>query len=324
MTAPAKCARRCSGGCQVCPLARSRDRDDSTHRPIPQALPPVIFPPNPLPGKDLRRILCCCALLLFLLPVRAQDTLQRILALDLGPVYLQRQDLIFSPLVHRGIAPLAGGIRLQTGGRTYREVELGFAAVQAGAEAPFSFTEEEKPKIADRHRFFYLRAAGTWARRVSGGDRQPGYLGATLAADVDLMNYVYGRTGNFGYFSTTSLGLTGKKDYGLGKMGRLSIGLQVPLVYWVARSPYLVNDDEFIDNIRSHSDVRSFFAFQADGELHSLATVQSARLTVRYQRRITQRWLVGAGYSARGVRMPAPRPLTSFAQSAYLSVGLNF
>src|SRR5690606_26054788 len=105
-------------------------------------------------------------------------------------------------------------------------------------------------------------------RNIASNNRCRTALGLVFSADVQALNYVYGRLGSFGYYSFFGLGLGLKHEQAVGRRGVVTAALHVPLVGWQARSPYLVNDDEFIENTMSHSGVKTFLAFVGDGSFN--------------------------------------------------------
>jgi len=67
-------------------------------------------------------------------------------------------------------------------------------------------------------------------------------------------------------------------------------------ISWLARSPYLVNDDEFIENTSSHSGFKTFTSFIGDGKLVSWNSWQSFDLEIKYLSHLNKKWQLGAAY----------------------------
>jgi hypothetical protein len=117
-----------------------------------------------------------------------------------------------------------------------------------------------------------------------------------LNVDIQALNYFYGRISSFGYYSSFGLGISALKEYKINKRNAVSGRFALPMIYWAARSPYLVNDDTYIENTISHSGVRTFFAFLGDGKPLTLKRLQALDLGVTYSYKITEKWSLGASY----------------------------
>ena len=149
-------------------------------------------------------------------------------------------------------------------------------------------------------------------------------MGVAVNLDVDLLSYAYGRTGNFGYFTSAGVGLFVERDWILSEGGRFDLHLTLPVASWVSRSPYLVNDDEFIDNIADHSELRSLVAFVADGRFRTFTAVQAATLSADYRYPLLSRVHVGLGLRLAGLRTDDPRPLRSLELAIPVSLTFNW
>ena len=142
--------------------------------------------------------------------------------------------------------------------------------------------------------------------------------------NTQSLNYVYGRIGSFGYFSAINLGVFGKLDFSLNEDNRLTLKLQLPAVSWVSRSPYLVNDDEFIENISSHSGVKTFFAFIKDGKPATWNTVQQFDFEMKYLYQFLPKWGIGITGRYEFIHAQNPRNLLSHRSSLNISATFKF
>lgn len=71
----------------------------------------------------------------------------------------------------------------------------------------------------------------------------------------------------FGYLHQLQAGMAASMQRTWGKRLTAAAGFQFPLLLWVARSPYALNDDDFIERQASHNDLRTLAATFADGSL---------------------------------------------------------
>ena len=189
---------------------------------------------------------------------------------------------------------------------------------------PYTFYSEGEERSALPHQFIFVDLDYVLGKTLSGPGNMKISLGGLFSSDIQTMNYVYGRVGNFGYFAALGLGLSLDMEYSTGEKGKFSSSLLLPLVSWLARSPYLVNDDAFIENQRSHSGIKSFFAFLEDGNLVALDRLQRLDIEFGYSRNISNRMSLGMRYIFGLIHTRQPRNLLSYSNHIELTAHLKF
>jgi hypothetical protein len=245
------------------------------------------------------------------------------ISFNFGSGYIVRQDLIFSPVTHKDFSFLNLGFEYQRDAFYHQKLKVGFATFTPGITVPFEFSEHGESKTASPHYFTLFDLDYLIGKSISKNEN-PVILGLLFSTDIQLLDYVYARIGNFGYFSSIGLGGFVKKEFRISDKSSVSGKLQMPLINWLARSPYLVNDDEFIENISFHSDFKSFWEFLKDGKWNTLNHLQIFNLEFKYHYEINHRWGIGAGYSFEFTHAVNPRNLLSFRNWFNLSVNLKF
>ena len=246
------------------------------------------------------------------------------LSLSIGPAHLSRQDLIFSPFIHKDLSPLSVGLKYEWDKKLHQFLRFDYAGFTAGIETPYDILLDGETETAYPHSFTFIGfdyGAGKW---LGDNVKSPSILGGSLNMDVQAMTYQYGRSSFFGYYATIGAGLWYKKYFNLGDRHHLSAQVEVPLVSWYARSPYLVNDDEFIMNTYSHNGVRTFFAYLADGNVRTLNKVQQVEVSLTYDYKLDDHWSLGAAYAFRYVHATEPLNLVSYRNTIYLSGTYTF
>lgn len=231
-----------------------------------------------------------------------------------------RQDLIFSPMRHQDISPMVLGLSYARKKNYEQEIRLDVAQFNAGVKAPFPYRIHEEQHTADPHSFTCFGLDYTLGKGVG----KTTYVGGLFAADLQVLNYAYGRISSFGYFSAFGLGVYVKHAFCIGKNARITGQFKLPVLAWVARSPYLVNDDEFIENTSSHKGFRIFAAFVGDGAMTTLNKMQSAHFEGKYMYKIHRKWDLGAAYSCSLLHVVEPRPLLSFRNTLSLYIHFKF
>jgi hypothetical protein len=186
---------------------------------------------------------------------------------------------------------------------------------------PYEFKFHGESESAYPHTINFFDLNYQWGKP---GKHDKFVIGGYFFTDIQVMNYAYGRITNFGYFATLGIGLFGTYNVQISKHSKLIPTLRLPIFAWLARSPYLVNDDEFIDNISSHSGFKTFTAFLGDGQLTSWNNAQQLDFELNYSYSINNRWRVGAGYLFEFIHVSSSRNLLSFRNSLNFSTTLKF
>jgi hypothetical protein len=246
------------------------------------------------------------------------------ISLYFGPSHLIRQDLIFSPMVHRAMTFPSIGIEYSRKGKFYQDIGIQYAGFDPMVSEPFTFIFEGEELTAYPHNFTFIDLEYLFGKEKKLDKKSSFTYGGLFGSKVQVLNYVYGRISSFGYFSSFALGGFGQYSYQLGDNSALTAGLQLPVFSWVARSPYLVNDDEFIENISSHSGVKTFLAFIGDGKFATWNRIQYFDFDLAYEFKLSTRWIFGAKYWFEFIHFSKPRPLTSFRNSFQVQTTYSF
>jgi hypothetical protein len=246
----------------------------------------------------------------------------RRLTVAAGASRVAHQDLTHTPLVHGGTAPLSLGVRFERLGRWRHFVAANVSAVDSRRVDPYPVLFDDHAHDTGSHAFVFFDASYGVGPRipVPAGSAA---LGAAVRLDLHATDYTYGMEKNFGYFISPSLDLWYRHEVELGPRHRASARAQAPLVAWVARSPYMVNDDRFIENIASNDPLRIALAFLADGEPAGWNRMQRLDVGLDYDVALTRRLDVGASYGLAFLRDREPRPLTSIRSSVALTASFR-
>lgn len=266
--------------------------------------------------------LCIC-LLTFIQVTGQKDTLKNRLQFYAGLGQITQQDRIFSPMIHRDLSMINAGIEFSSESRYHHNVSLRFSSFNPVVSEPFDYYLEGELKTASPHNFvlvnLFYNVGKTW--QAGEGDLSAGLI---LNADIQAFSYLYGGFGSFGYFSSIGPGGFAGYSRNAGEKGRISAVLRLPFVSLYSRSPYLVNDDEFIENISSHSGVKTFFAYLNDGKWVTWNRLQYFNAVVNYNYDLSERWGAGAAWMFDFIHAPSPRKFLAFRNSLYLSSYFRF
>jgi hypothetical protein len=189
---------------------------------------------------------------------------------------------------------------------------------------PYEFTVHGEPNTAYPHSFTLIDVDYQLGNNIKEIQNATITAGGLFATDIHAMNYVYGRVSNFGYVASFGLGVFGTYERLIKVKSKLAATLKLPLVAWLARSPYLVNDDEFIENISSHSGFKTFTAYVGDGQLATWNKIQTLDLELKYESDLSERWELGAAYLFEFIHSSQYRNLLSFRHSLNFSATFKF
>lgn len=271
-----------------------------------------------------KQVLSVLILLIALGCLGQKNYVNNSLSLNVGLTYIARQDLIFSPLIHRDVSVLNLGMDYTRQANLFQKVSLRYGNFDPMVAKPYTFTVYGEPQNAYPHSFNLIDLSYLIGDKIKDAEKAIFYAGGLLTMDVQALNYVYGRISSFGYYSMSGLGVFGRYQYQINEKSQISTTLQLPIVGWQARSPYLVNDDEFIDNISSHSGIKTFIAMVGDGELVTWDRWQAFDMDIRYMYHINEKWQMGFVYLFEFVHSNQPRNLLSYRHSLNYSVKFNF
>lgn len=263
------------------------------------------------------------AILVMILQAQGQD-LKNNFSLSIGAGQFSRQDLVFSPFVHTDFTPINIGLEYTRNAKSYQNLKLRFASFNPMLTSPYEYILDGEKKVASQHFFTLIDLDYSFGKKISQTEKSNTIIGALFTTDVQMLNYTYGRIGSFGYYSTFGLGGFISKDYQINEKSQISGRLALPLLNWLSRSPYLVNDDEFIENISSHSGAKTFFAFIGDGKLATFNKLQTFDLEAEYTYQLHKKWDIGAGYLFEFIHSKEPRSLLSFRNSLFVSTTFKF
>lgn len=253
----------------------------------------------------------------------AQDTASSRLYLSLGPATIARQDIIFSPFIHKDFTPLSIGLRFEKDKKVHQFLRFDYAGFNPGIATPYDIHLDDEIETIPPHSLTLISldyGQGAW---IGDLEKKNALLGGYFNMDVQAANYQYSIFSHFGYYADFGLGIWYKRKFDLGERHKLFAQAELPVLSWLTRSPYLVNDDENIEDSYSHNGFTTFFEYLGSGHLASWNTLQTIHLEVEYQYNLSEKWSLGAGWRLDYIHSKEPRPLTSVQNNLQVVVGLK-
>lgn len=259
-------------------------------------------------------------LLTLLLCFQAQAQKNRI-ELELGASLLGRQDLIFSPFVHQSFSPIHVGLQWEN--QNYQRLGLRANLHSSALLSRFRYLEEDHSKVAAQHFFTLVELDYSKGWSILSKDKFSLVAGVTSQNHFQMMNYQYGRIGSFGYYLQLGVGPYLQAQLRPTSKTRFEIRASQPAFAWISRSPYLVNDDEFIENISSHSSLRTLGAFIVDGDFVSALDFKDVKSELKWVRSLGKHLEGGLSYRFDYLHVENPRPLKSYQNGLFFHIAVK-
>lgn len=252
-----------------------------------------------------------------------EDSKNRSIGISWGISHVGRQDLIFSPFIHKAESPLDIGIVYRKQKKLMQMADLNFTMFRPSYAGTYDFLEHGELKTAEKGVFTFVNLNYFLSKNIHQTTRMKLHLGAGIMGKVETLDYVYGRIGNFGYLSTLGLAVSMANEYRLSENQSISLQIRFPLVSWLARSPYAINDDEYIENTQSHHAINSFFSLISDGQLATWDQLQYGNLEFGYHILLKTRWSMGIKYHLSALHSTLPRNLLSIQNGIKLTADIK-
>lgn len=249
---------------------------------------------------------------------------KNMLSVAAGLSYVARQDLVFSPLIHTDYSFLNFSLYYTRQAEWFQKGGIRYGNFNPMVIKPYDYFDHGEPETAYPHSFNLIDIDYHFGKNVASSTKSILTTGGLFLMDIQALNYTYGRIGSFGYYSAIGLGVFGTYELIINEKSDVTTTLNIPLVSWFSRSPYLVNDDEFIENISSHSGFKTFLAFLEDGKPITLNKLQTLDLEIQYGYALNGRWELAAAYLFEFIHSNKPRNLNSYRHSFVLNVNLYF
>lgn len=246
------------------------------------------------------------------------------LTLQLGLSGVARQDLIFSPFVHKNLTPIHIGLQFQRDAKFYHKAQLRFSQAKVKNHPIYTYYDDGQDFKTSPHYLTLVDINYNFGKNVLKEGKSKLIVGFDFHTDIQALNYVYGRFGSFGYHSTIGLGAFLNYNYKINDRHQIGSYVNLPIMYWFSRSPYLVNDDEFIENTYSHNGFKTFFSFIGDGKFVSLNRIQSLDWDIHYTYKISKRFDIGCSYLFEFIHASRDRELYSYRHSLFLNTSVKF
>jgi hypothetical protein len=237
---------------------------------------------------------------------------------------MARQDQLFSPMVHRGWTMPAIRLEWHRGSAQWRhQLGLGYQGFSLRAFDPFTFVDPSDGSTVTTAStsITALELDQGLQRLLYQGERGSWWGGLGLGARIEAIQHGYAYP-TFGYLSLFGLEAQARYEHSFNQRWRMTMTAAVPVLAWVARSPYLLNDDRFIENQRSHRTLPTLWEFIEDGSMRSLGGIRRIRMAAELESALGQRWALALTIEIEALECPEPVRVISYRQA--LSLGITY
>ncbi|MFO7563130.1 MAG: hypothetical protein R6X02_10845 [Enhygromyxa sp.] len=248
---------------------------------------------------------------------------QHELALAAKAQVVHRRDQLLSPRPYRGVLPGADLGYAARGRHNTHVVSLSFAMGSLRSGPDFEYERAGELRSTEPSLATMLDLRYAYGRRLA-GERWSVSLGATLPVHIEAMNWVYGPLGNFNYLGVFALGPWAQLRLEPAARHLIELELGAPIVAWVARSPYALNDDDFIAANADHAPGKAAFRLIGQGRFESLDTYQSVDLRGSWAFALHERWALVSTLGFWFAHESKPRPLSALHFSAMFGARGSF
>ena len=257
----------------------------------------------------------------------SQDAKTNSLTLNWGVGNLHRQDVNFSPFIHKSWSGLNLGLVYEHTGKQYHRVYSRFGRYTAFHEGPFTYNTEEKGELKQvetlPHSFNMLDLNYTLGFKVMSSEKVTILLGGQARNLLNIGDYEYGNSGIGFYNFAFGIDVWSSAKYKLSDKHSLGAELSLPIFSWVTRSPYLGQDDQYFRDVAKNKVFDSIGNYLRRGELQSWGGFQRVDFQMNYTYALSEKWNLKATYSLNMNFSKTPQSYTSIENVLMIGAQIN-
>jgi hypothetical protein len=249
------------------------------------------------------------------------------LTLNAGIGNLMRQDLSFSPLIHETWSPVNFALIYKKSKKMEQQLYIKFGSYKPIASEEFNYTSfftGDEQNVTFPHDFALIDLNYSLGKVVVTKDKWDLTVGGRSKNRLNPSAYNYGTAGLFGYYFSFGIDAWVKFEYNLQEKHHIESNLSFPLATFIARSPYMSQDDEHFENFASHKGLKTIASYIQDGAWHYWDKSQHMDLDVSYYYTLSDKWDIGGSYWLSMNFNQDPTKFASIENVLYLSVKFKF
>ncbi|HEY0740309.1 MAG TPA: hypothetical protein VGD40_02570 [Chryseosolibacter sp.] len=266
-------------------------------------------------------VLIAVGFLVFTNHSRAQSVEEGI-GLKLGAHSVSFQDMQLSPNIQKdfSIKTFAVNYKRRKSHRV-SEVEFGSTWYSLNSDNSYTYVRDgiSRETFISSSTLVNLRYSTAWNLRKSAF-----HAGLMIDNQIRANEQAYGWTTAFNYFAAFSMGPVLYYTKAVSERCDLSLKSWIPVFAWVTRSPYALNDDDYMRNNMNHKGVETFANYVADGSLKILNRFQKFNAEARFDYSLSRRFDVLISYELEMLRYTPGRNFISYQNFVNLGAEYKF
>lgn len=269
-------------------------------------------------------------LLLIVVPVhlfgQEQGKATNLFQLQYGLNFLSRQDQLFSPMVYHDLSfQNIAALYANESMLRWHTAEVFYSGYEARWHDDYSYLTgtEEKEQTTSPTFITLVGVRYSYLKKIKVTEQGSWSVGGISDNQINAVDNVYGAFGTFGYLGQFSLSPMVRKQL-ISDRHELMVSAFIPLISWVSRSPYALNDDEYMKNNADHNGFKTVFRYIGDGNLQTINRLQKLNLDAEYGYRLSDRWQLGGVYRLEFLRSSKPKPLIAVRNNFNVKISFEF
>ena len=259
------------------------------------------------------------------LPAQEMEKRQRFLSVYWGIGNLMRQDLTTSPMVYKKWSPANVSIKYHRAGKFDHRITGGFGLYNPKTAEMYTYYWDDPQETFTTypHNFYLADLIYSLGKTVHENNKLKIVAGAQFKTRLNYSIYSFGPVWTPNYYLSFGTEAWAEAVYNTNK-GEYNVGLSLPLFAWVARSPYLNQDDLYFEAISKHNSLKALKGFVSNGKIRSWGKTQGMDLEIGYHHSLSEKWDIGGTYRLCLNLNEAPASYTSVLNTLYISGKLKF
>ena len=253
----------------------------------------------------------------------AQETKSNAFGLSVGMGNLQKQDLIFSPFVASDWSPLNVLVQYEHHAKIDQKARVRFGQYSYFVGESFSYYSRDIEYEKYPHSFTNLDLNYSLSTPVYRSANWIISAGGRFRNRFQIANYEFGHAGQFSYHLSMGLDVLLDVGYGTGNHS-LNASLALPIFSYLARSPYTGQDDDYLERITVHGDLKIFWEHLKSGSIQSWGTSRMVDFELGYNYALNSTWDIGITYIFFMNLHNSPVQYTSIENVFYLGTTFKF
>ncbi len=204
----------------------------------------------------------------------------------------------------------------------YLDVNFSYNTYQTGTTIEMEMGHHAH--LVQPHEFLFISGTYGIGKALRDFPHYKDWMGGAIKLDVQAGFYSFVLSDMFGYLIDQSANVWYRRSYLFGDKHHFSAHTELPLISWLARPPYLAEDDQFIENISSQNNKKILLAFIADGELVTWNRYRRINFSFEYHYPFSKKIHFGADYRFVFIHSMDPKPLLSFQNNVNITTSYKF